>query len=116
MNVTHVQITFYVFNVLKDLKDDYPTVMIPVTLITSEKTEITPGFYRILSAKNNEEYFINFYQGNSLVAKIKAKNTGNDFNQKSLNYAKVIPKDNNFMNVIYGDIDCNLEAVLEILQ
>ncbi len=99
---------------LKNQKADYPTVMIPVTLITPYMSEIPPGFYRILSAKNQEGYFINFYQGNSLVAKIKAIDTGNDYNQKSLNYAKIIPVNDDYMKVIYGDIDCNIEARLDI--
>lgn len=101
---------------LKQQKQDYPTVMIPVTLITPTHTEIPPGYYRILSAKNDNGYFINFYQGNSLIAKVKALNTGNDYNQKSLNYAKVIPISDVYMKVIYGDIDCNIEAGLEIKQ
>lgn len=99
---------------LKDQKADYPTVMIPVTLITPYQTEIPPGYYRMLSAKNDTDYYINFYQGNTLVAKIKAFDTGNDFNQKSLNYAKIIPQNEDFMHVIYGDIDCNIEVTLRI--
>lgn len=99
---------------LKDQKADYPTVMIPVTLISPSQSEIPPGYYRMLSAKNNGVYFINFYQGNTLVAKIKAVNTGNDYNQKSLNYAKIIPNGEESMHVIYGDIDCNIEATLPI--
>ena len=101
---------------LKDIKDDYPTAMLPVTLITPEQSEIPPGYYRILSAKNDSGYFINFYQGNQLIAKVKAINSGNDHNQKSLNYAKLIPHDNTYMKVIYGDIDCNLETKLLIKQ
>lgn len=103
-------------NVLRDMKQDYPTVMIPVTLLTPYSTEIPPGYYRMLSAKNSAGYFINFYQGNTLIAKIKAIETGNDHNQKSLNYAKIIPVNNEYMNVIYGDIDCNIEARLLIKQ
>ena len=102
--------------VLKDIKEDYPTAMLPVTLITPQQTEIPPGYYRILSAKNDNGYYINFYQGNQLIAKVKALNTGNDHNQKSLNYAKLIPFNDEYMKVIYGDIDCNLEARLLIKQ
>lgn len=102
--------------VLKNIKEDYPTAMLPVTLITPQMTEIPPGYYRILSAKNDYGYFINFYQGNQLIAKVKAQNTGNDHNQKSLNYAKLIPFNDEYMKVIYGDIDCNLEARLLIKQ
>ena len=101
-------------NSFKVTYEDYPTVMIPVTLITADHKEIPPGYYRILSAKKENGYFLNFYQGSSLVAKISAIETGDDHNQKSLNYAKVIPVNDSFMNVIYGDIDCNIEAVVRI--
>ena len=101
-------------NILNTAKQDYPTVMVPVTLITPNGTEITPGFYRMLSAKNDTGYYINFYQGNSLVAKTKAHETGNDHNQDSLNYAKLMPVGDEYMRVIYGDIDCNIETELRI--
>ena len=94
--------------------EEYPTVMIPVTLVTPNLTEIPPGYYRILSVKKGDDYYLNFYQGSSLIAKVAAINTGNDHNQKSLNYAKVIPYEDSYMNVIYGDIDCNIEARLVI--
>ena len=101
-------------NSFKVTYEDYPTVMIPVTLITEDAKEIPPGYYRILSVKKETLYFLNFYQGSSLIAKIRAIDTGNDHNQKSLNYAKVIPVDDRYMNVIYGDIDCNIEARVRI--
>lgn len=103
-------------NSFKVTYEDYPTVMIPVTLINYDFREITPGFYRILSVKKDNEYYINFYQGNCLVAKVPAIETGNDHNQKSLNYAKVIPVNDKYMDIIYGDIDCNIEARVEIKQ
>ena len=103
-------------NAFKVTYESYPTVMIPVTLITDNATEIPPGYYRILSVKNGNEYYLNFYQGSSIIAKIKAHNTGNDHNQKSLNYTKVIPVNDEYMNVIYGDIDCNLETRIRIKQ
>ena len=103
-------------NSFKVTYEEYPTIMIPVTLINYDYNEITPGFYRILSAKKDNQYYLNFYQGNSLIAKVPAINTGNDHNQKSLNYAKIIPVNDKFMDIIYGDIDCNIEARVEIKQ
>lgn len=103
-------------NSFKVTYEEYPTIMIPVTLINYDYNEITPGFYRILSAKKDNQYYLNFYQGNSLIARVPAINTGNDHNQKSLNYAKIIPVNDKFMDIIYGDIDCNIEARVEIKQ
>ena len=104
-------------NVLPAKYDDYPTVMIPVTLVTPAGTEIEPGYYRILSVKaQNRTFFLNFYQGNQLIAKIPAREVNTDHNQQSLNYAKIIPVNDMYMDVIYGDIDCNIEARLDIKQ
>lgn len=103
-------------NAFKVTYEEYPTIMIPVTLINYDYREITPGFYRILSVNKDNKYYLNFYQGNSLIAKVPAINTGNDHNQKSLNYAKIIPVNDKFMDIIYGDIDCNIEARVEIKQ
>lgn len=100
--------------ILKNLYEAYPTVMIPVTLVTEYGEEIPPGYYRILSVKKDYGYFLNFYQGNSLIAKVEARNANNDHNQKSLNYAKLMPVNDKYMNVIYGDIDCNIESRLNI--
>ena len=57
---------------------------------------------------------MNFYQGNSLIARVKSNKTDNDFNQKTLNYAKMIENDENTVRFIYGDIDCNLETLIYI--
>ena len=105
-------------NAFKQTYESYPTVMIPVTLVTDTGIEIQPGYYRILSVKNEDkkEYFLNFYQGSSIIAKIKAYETDNDHNQESLNYTKVMPVNEDVMSIIYGDIDCNLESHLQIKQ
>lgn len=104
-------------NAFKVTYEVYPTVMIPVTLITADNIVISPGYYRILSVKkNNDVYYLNFYQGSNIIAKVRAINTGKDYNQKSLNYTKIIPVNDDYMKVIYGDIDCNIEARLDIKQ
>ncbi len=104
-------------NVLPVKYDDYPTVMIPVTLVTPYGKEIEPGYYRILSVKTEDNlFYLNFYQGNQLIAKIRAYEVNTDHNQKSINYAKIIPVDDRYINVIYGDIDCNIETRVDIKQ
>ena len=91
--------------------------MIPVTLVTPYGKEIEPGYYRILSVKTEDNlFYLNFYQGNQLIAKIRAYEVNTDHNQKSINYAKIIPVDDRYINVIYGDIDCNIETRVDIKQ
>ncbi len=103
--------------ILNNLYDSYPTLMVPVTLVTVDNQEIPPGYYRVMSVKKPEECFINFYQGNSLIAKVKALETKNDYNQKTLNYVKLLTEDGSSRaKIIYGDLDCNLETTVKITQ
>ena len=100
--------------ILNNLYDSYPTLMVPVTLVTTDRQKIEPGYYRVMSVKKPEQCFINFYQGNSLIAKVKAVETENDYGQKTLNYVKIITEQDNKAKIIYGDLDCNLETTVEI--
>ena len=100
--------------IFKEMYETYPTILVPTDLVTQDGQEIPTGFYRIMSVKKPHEYFMNFYQGNSLIARVKSNKTDNDFNQKTLNYAKMIENDENTVRFIYGDIDCNLETLIYI--
>ena len=101
--------------ILNNLYDSYPTLMVPVTLVTNDNQNIPPGYYRVMSVKKPEQCFINFYQGNSLIAKVKADETKNDYGQKTLNYVKILTEDSSSnAKIIYGDLDCNLEASVKI--
>lgn len=101
--------------VIKGLYETYPTIMVPVNLVTREMQEIPVGYYRIMSVKKPNEHYINFYQGNSLIARVRANATDDDYDQKTLNYAKILPFSDSCVKFIYGDLDCNLEAVINIL-
>lgn len=102
--------------ILNNMYDAYPTLMVPADLVTPDSGEIPAGFYRIMSVKKPYGYYMNFYQGNSLIARVPSQETENDYAQKSLNYAKIIPLSDSEVKFIYGDIDCNLEAVLRLKQ
>ncbi len=101
-------------DVYKGMYETYPTMMIPAHLVTNDMQEVPIGYYRIMSVSKSGTHYLNFYQGNALIAKIKANPTDNDYNQKTLNYAKIIPISDNQLRIIYGDLDCNLETVVNI--
>ena len=96
---------------IKKIAEDYPTLLVPKTLLFDE-VQIPPGFYRILAAKNKQgAYSINFYQGNSLVGKIPALQTEDDFESETINYAKIIYAErDNRAKIVYGCLDYNLVA------
>ena len=55
-----------------------------------------------------------FFQGKTLIGKLEAFETENDYNQPELNYANII-EDNGIHKFIYGTIDYNLETILYFL-
>ena len=99
---------------LKEIAQDYPTLLVPTNLRYGE-TQISPGFYRIISAKNKEnKYTINFYQGNKLIGKIPAQETQNDFDAETINFAKIIYSNNDKKaQFVYGCLEYNLVAYAE---
>lgn len=96
---------------LRKMAEDYPTLLVPKALSFGE-TLIPTGFYRILAAKNkNGKFFINFYQGNKLVGKIPAKETNNDYEAETINYAKIIyTESEQRAKIVYGCLEYNLVA------
>ena len=101
-------------NKLREMAEDYPTLLVPTNIIY-KNTQITPGFYRIISAKNKQnQYFINFYQGNNLIGKIPAIETQDDFDAETVNFAKIIYSNNNQKaKLIYGCLEYNLVADID---
>jgi len=96
---------------IKNIAQDYPTLLVPKTLLNGA-SQIPPGFYRVLAAQSKDgRFFINFYQGSSLVAKLPARETDNDFGAETINYAKIIYTQNDSRaKVVYGCLDYNLIA------
>lgn len=96
---------------LREIAQDYPTLLVPTSL-SNTTTHISPGFYRIISAKNkNNQYTINFYQGNNLIGKIPAIETQEDFDAETINFAKIIYSNNDKKaKIVYGCLEYNLEA------
>ncbi len=96
---------------IRQIAEDYPTLLVPKTLISGH-VEIAPGFYRVISAKNKAgKNYINFYQGSTLIGKIPAHETDNDFGAETINYAKIIYAENGGRaKVVYGCLEYNLAA------
>lgn len=93
------------------MEEFYPTILIPLELISKEK-EVPVGFYSVISAKaHNGETFINLYQGRELIVKLPARITEEDFEADTINFAKIVYEENRGRaKIIYGCIDYQLVA------
>ena len=92
-----------------------PTIMIPTNVITDNGTLMPTGYYKLSNKKSpDNKYYLVFSQGNSQIAENHAIQTEEDYKQKDINFVDVIPISDNYIKVIYGTIDLNLETILEI--
>lgn len=95
--------------------DECQLINIPVDFIADGKT-IEKGFYRILAEKKDDTIYIELYQAHKLIAKIKARETKDDFDQEYIQFAKLIPHNEQRMKIIYGSLPFNAYAYITIID
>lgn len=79
---------------------------IPIDFISNGEL-IDRGFYKVTGVKQGNDVYILLYQAHKLVAKIKAIETDDDFNEQAIQFTKLLPVNNHTMKIIYGCIDFN---------
>ena len=88
-------------------KEEGNIINLPVYLIIDGK-QLDKGYYKVLAEKEKDgSVYIMFYQSHSLMGKIKANETEEDFNKETVNFADIIPYNDRFVKLIYGSIDFN---------
>lgn len=102
----------------KDIKKDSETVIITFPVdVSSANTILEKGFYKIVAQRGEDKKpYVNLYQSQFLVAKIDMTETKDDFGKDILDFAEIIPYDENFVKLIFGSIDFNGYAFLPIIK
>jgi len=80
----------------------------PVDLLLNGKV-IEKGFYKVVSEVDSEtnRKYLNFYQSQFFKGKVEMTETQNDFDEKELNFVKLIPYNDSFVQIIFGCLDFN---------
>ena len=75
------------------------------------------GFYKIFAERDEQKKIhIKFYQSQFLKGEIIAEETEDDYGQETIDFAKVIPYNQNFVKVIFGSIDFNAYAYVPYVE
>ena len=97
-------------------KDSAP----PVLCVSSEVMigdEVLPiGHYQVKGEIENGTPVLNLYQASSLMAKIPAVETKNDYDKEELLFTDFIVNEDNTVTIIYGSVDFNAYAVLNLVS
>ncbi len=95
--------------------DEFQLLNIPVDFIANgEKVEC--GYYQVLGEKKSDGVYLLLYQAHSLKAKIKAKETNDDFDEATIKFVKVIPCNDHQMKIIFGSVDFNAFAYITFIE
>lgn len=87
---------------------------VPLFLINGDGIEIPMGHYKIEGKKVDDKVYLDFYQSSTLIARVPAIETQNDFNQTAVNFVKLLPYNTQRVKVIYGSIDFNAYTFIKI--
>lgn len=95
--------------------DTVQVVNIPVDFYANDKI-IERGYYKVTGKKEKDGVYIFFYQGHSLVAKIKARETNDDFDEETIQFIKVNPCNDHQLKLIFGSVDFNAYTYLTFIE
>jgi len=90
-------------------------INIPVDFVVDGQT-VERGYYKIMGEKKNDSVYIMLYQARTLKARIKAKETNDDFNEQYIQFARLLPFNEHQMKIIFGSVDFNAVAYIDFIE
>lgn len=100
---------------LSSTAKELPVLLIPLNLKVGDGI-IPIGHYQVEGTKEGSQTFLKLYQGYTIIAKLPAEETNDDFGEQSINFVKLIPHGNYHVQIIYGSIDFNAYSIIDIAE
>lgn len=100
---------------VKDPNLEEQIVLLHVDAVVDGKI-LEKGYYRVLSEKKDGQVFLNLYQSHELKAKIRARETDDDFGEQDIMFAKIVPHKDGVLKFIYGSIEVNAYAYIRYIE
>ena len=94
-------------------KDEGILMNIPVQIIIDGKV-LDKGFYKVFAERDTEtkKIYVSLYQSQFFKGKIEVAETEDDYGEKELDFARILPYNDSFVKLIFGSIDFNAYAFL----
>ena len=99
----------------EDIVDEGQLINIPVDFTVNGQA-VERGFYKVVGEKNADGVYIMLYQAHILKAKIKARETDDDFNEEYIQFVRLLPFNENHMKIIFGSIAFNAVAYITFVE
>jgi hypothetical protein len=95
---------------------ELPILLVPLNLEINENSIIPAGHYQVLGEKENGKPVLKLYQAHTLVAKLPAIETSDDFNEKYINFVNLKEYNSHQAKIIFGCLDFNAYTVVNFVQ
>ncbi len=95
--------------------DEGQLINIPVDFVVNGQA-VERGFYKVLGEKKDDGVYIMLYQGHDLKAKIKARETNDDFDEQYIQFVRLLPFNDHQMKIIFGSIAFNAVAYINFIE
>ncbi len=100
----------------KEANDSLPVICIPAEIPVADGI-LPVGHYQIKGVKDeNGNVSIELYQAHFVMAKFPATETNDDFGSETITFGKWLPEGNNKIKLIYGSMDINAYAIVDIKE
>ena len=90
-------------------------ITIPVDFVVNGNL-VERGFYKVEGEKKSDGVYLNLYQAHTLKAKIKARETNDDFEEECIKFVRLIPCNDHQMKLIFGCVDFNAFVYLTFVE
>lgn len=101
---------------IQETADKNLLLSVPVELTNGDGADITVGHYKIVGKKLDNSVYLDFYQSSTLIARVPAIETESDFGQSTKNFVKLVPYNEQRVEIIYGSMDFNAYTFVKIKQ
>lgn len=101
-------------NAIVDTSKEPDVLLIPLNLKVGEAGIVPIGHYEVVGEKVDGTIFLKLYQAHDLIAKIPAEETEDDFNEPTIKFVKLLPHGETHVEIIYGGVDFNAYAIIDI--
>ena len=97
-------------------KEEGVLINVPVDLLLTDKI-LEKGFYKVIGEKNEDgKLYVNFYQSQFFKGSVEVSETNDDYNEKEIDFAKILPYNDSFVKIIFGSIDFNAYTYMPFKQ
>lgn len=95
--------------------DTVEVINVPVDFYANGKV-IESGYYKVLGQKEADGVYLLFYQAHTLKAKLKARETDDDFDEECIKFVKILPCNDHQMKIIFGCVDFNAFTYITFVE